>query len=56
MAKLIASTYSKAELPAVFEQVKERYVLDRPRMIRYARRRNKASEISGYLKGDSDDA
>lgn len=54
--KLIASTYSKAELPAVFEQVKERYVLDRPRMIRYARRRNKASEISGYLKGDSDDA
>ena len=54
--KLIASTFSKAELPAVFEQAAERYIIDCPRMIRYARRRNKESEISGYLKGVRDDA
>ena len=54
--KLIASTFSKAELPDVFEQAAERYIIDCPRMIRYARRRNKESEISGYLKGVRDDA
>ena len=47
--KLIASTFSKAELPAVFRQAKEKYIVDCPRMIRYARRRNKESLIRGYL-------
>ena len=54
--KLIASTFSTAELPAVFRQSIERYVVDCPRMLRYARRRNKENEISGYLKGARDDA
>lgn len=49
--KLIASTFSKAELPGVFDQALEQYSVDRTRMMRYARRRNKEKEIRGYLEG-----
>ena len=50
--KLIVSTFSKAELPDVFEQVKRRYAVDNPKMMRYARRRHKEKEIIKYLEGD----
>ena len=54
--KLIASTFSKAELPDIFKQALERYAVDRTRMMRYARRRNKGMEIKEYLKGAGIDA
>ena len=47
--KLIASTFSRAELPDVFEQAMNRYVLDCPRMLRYARRRHREEEIRRYM-------
>lgn len=49
--KLIASTFSKAELPDVFDQAFERYKMDCKRMMRYARRRNRGNEIRSYLEG-----
>ena len=50
--KLIAATFSKAELPNVFELANDEYVIDKTKMIRYARRRNKEDEIRKYLKGE----
>ena len=48
--KLISATFSKAELPDVFDQVQSRYRLNKAKMLRYARRRNKADEVKKYLK------
>ncbi|MBR1764959.1 MAG: hypothetical protein IJ746_06145 [Ruminococcus sp.] len=48
--KLIASTFSKAELPDVFEQAQCSYKLDKAKMLRYARRRSRADEIKKYLE------
>ena len=47
--KIISTTYSKAELPDVFEQVQRKYNLDKTRLLRYARRRNKEEEMKQYL-------
>ena len=52
--KLIASTFSKAELPDVFEQAMNRYVLDCSRMLRYARRRHREEEIKRYMGEEAD--
>ena len=49
--KLIAATFSKAEMPSVYEQAQSRYHLDKVRMLRYARRRNRQDEILNYLEG-----
>lgn len=46
---LIATTFSKAELPDVFEQAVSRYNLDKVRMFRYARRRNRQDEVKKYM-------
>ena len=48
--KIISTTYSKAELPDVFELVQRKYNLDKTRLLRYARRRNK-EEMKQYLEG-----
>ena len=48
--KLISVTYSKAELPDVLEQAQSRYYLDRIRLFRYARRRNREKELKQYLE------
>ncbi|MBR1633464.1 MAG: hypothetical protein IJ682_00215 [Lachnospiraceae bacterium] len=48
--KLIAATFSKAELPDVYEQVQSRYLLDKVRMLRYARRRNRQDVLLKYLE------
>ena len=47
--KLIQSTYSKAEFPTVLEQVIKTYKVEKPKMLRYAGRRNKAAEIRKIL-------
>ena len=47
--KLIQSTYSKAEYPSVLEQVIKTHKVEKPKMIRYAGRRNKAAEIKKIL-------
>ena len=49
--KLIAATFSKAELPDVYEQAQSRYHLDKVRMLRYARRRNRQEVLLKYLEG-----
>lgn len=48
--KLIISTYSNAEYPSIMEQAKIKYCLDKKRMIRYAGRRNRKTEIKCYLE------
>ena len=48
--KLIASTFSKAELPDICEQVQSRYLIDKVRMLRYARRRNRQKVLIEYLE------
>ncbi len=48
--KLIATTFSKAELPEVFEQAESRYNIDKVRMLRYARRRNRQDEVKKYME------
>lgn len=47
--KLISTTFSKAELPDVFANAKNQYLIDKSRMMRYARRRNKEGEIKEYF-------
>lgn len=49
--KLIELTYSKAEFPDICEQVQNLYCIDKVRMARYARRRNRQKEIMEYLEG-----
>lgn len=48
--KLIGSTFSKAELSNVFDIAVSQYQLDRSKLFRYARRRNKEAEVKKYLK------
>lgn len=48
--KLIAAAFSKAELPDVIEQAQSRYLLDKMRMLRYARRRNRQDVLLKYLE------
>ena len=49
--KLISITFSKAELPDIYEQAQSRYRLDKVRMLRYARRRNRQDILLKYLEG-----
>ena len=49
--KLIASTFSKAEIPDIMEQVQSRYFLDKVRMLRYAARRNRKKDLLKCLEG-----
>jgi len=47
--KLIKGTFSRAEYPSIVEQAFDKYMVDRTRMLRYARRRNKETEIAHAL-------
>lgn len=49
--QLIASTFSKSELPYVIEQMQRKYAIDTIKMLRYANRRNRKTEVLQYLKG-----
>ena len=53
--KLISITFSKAELPDIYEQAQSRYRLDKVRMLRYARRRNRQDVLLKYLEGSKED-
>lgn len=54
--KLIAATFSKAEFTDIMEQAQRLYLLDKVRMLRYARRRNKHNEMLKYLeRGKTED-
>ncbi|MBQ8996208.1 MAG: hypothetical protein IJ091_10380 [Oscillospiraceae bacterium] len=48
--KQISTTYSKAEYRSLIAQATAQYTVDRTRLLRYARRRNKEAEIVSYLK------
>lgn len=50
--KLISGTFSKAELSDVFVNVNSQYLIDKSKLMRYARRRNKADEIKAYIGSD----
>ena len=54
--KLILASYSKAEYPDVIEQAESRFLLDKKRMLRYAKRRNRYKEIYNYLEGRMENA
>ena len=45
----IQSSYSEAEYPTIVETAYERYRVNTPRLLRYARRRNKAQEIAKFI-------
>lgn len=47
--KLVRTTYSRAEYESVFIHAFQRYSVDRTKLLRYARRRNKQAEITEYL-------
>lgn len=49
--KSIAATFSPSELPFIFENVMESYLIDKRRMNRYASRRAKTKEIEKYTGG-----
>nr|MBQ4457610.1 hypothetical protein [Clostridia bacterium] len=48
--KLISTTYSKSEYPQVLYQAMESYHMEIPKMMRYARRRGRESEIKHILE------
>ena len=50
--KLIKGTFSRAEYPSIVEQAFDKYRVDRTRMLRYARRRNREMEIAHVLDAD----
>lgn len=48
--KLIPSTYSKAEFPEVLQKAMTDWLIEKPKMLRYARRRGKEEEIRKILE------
>ena len=48
--KLIKGIFSKSEYSSIVERVFDKYRIDRTRMLRYARRRNKERELQDVLK------
>ena len=48
--KSIEATYSPAELPEVFRNIRKKYKVDAKKMNRYAGRRGKAKIIEGYMR------
>ena len=47
--KLIGSTYEKAEFPSMAKRILARYRVEKPKLLRYARRRNKEAELERFL-------
>ena len=47
--KCIAETFSPSELPYIFGEASERYLIDLRKMNRYAGRRNRAAIIRKYI-------
>lgn len=53
--KSIEATYSPAELPELFRNIRKSYKVDVKKMNRYAGRRGKANIIEKYLRGEIKD-
>ena len=49
--KLISTAYSKAEFPDVLQLALSQYQVDKAKMLRYARRRNRGKELALLLEG-----
>lgn len=54
--KSIKATYSPAELPDIFRNIRKNYRVDVRKMNRYAGRRGKAEIIEKYMRGEIKDA
>ena len=52
--RLISTTYSKAEFPNVLHLALSQYRLDKPKLLRYARRRSKGKELMQLLEGEKE--
>ena len=52
--KLISTTYSKAEFPDVLQLALSQYQVDKAKMLRYARRRNRRKEFAQLLEGEKE--
>ena len=52
--RLISTTYSKAEFPDVLHLALSQYRVDKAKMLRYARRRNKGKELTQLLEGEKE--
>ena len=48
--KLISTTYSKAEFPEVIQKAMANWLIEKPKMLRYARRRGKEEEFREILE------
>jgi len=51
--KSIEATYSPAELPEIFRNIRKNYRVDAKKMNRYAGRRGKAKIIEQYMRGNT---
>ena len=49
--KTFENLYSKSELKRIYETAYQRYIIDKTKMLRYARRRNKEKIVKEYLGG-----
>ncbi len=49
--KSFENLYSKSELKRIYETAYQRYIIDKTKMLRYARRRNKEKIVKEYLGG-----
>ncbi len=52
--KLIPSCFSESELPAIYEEAFQRYVIDESRMFRYAKRRTADKKLRQFLSDKTD--
>ena len=48
--KLISTTYNKAEFPEVIQKAMANWLIEKPKMLRYARRRGKEEEFRKILE------
>ena len=48
--KLISTTYNKAEFPEVIQKTMANWLIEKPKMLRYARRRGKEEEFRKILE------
>ena len=52
--KLISTMYSKAEFPEVLHLALSQYRVDKAKMLRYAKRRNRGKELAQLLEGEKE--
>ena len=50
--KRIAASFEGAEIPQIFSTFRDRYVVNKPALLRYARRRGVDARVRNYLEGN----